>query len=289
MAVSLGGWQSGCVSTPPTAPGAARFAHQAATFERRAGLGDAGEEIARRLGALVGGGPETCWLEIGAGTGAVGRFLAEAGPRYIGLEASAPMLDRFREALTADSRADLLLADCNVPWPVPDEATDLVLASRVVHLLDADHTVLEAARVLRPRGWFLLGGVDRDPASVKDQLRARMRAEMTTRGHIPRDRRTPEAVVVQRLLHLGWESIPPHELAEWAVPVRPRDVLDAWWSKIALGGVRLPNDEHRAILEAVAAWATARFGSLNRVHRSIERYVVSGARAPASSAVRGSS
>jgi SAM-dependent methyltransferase len=265
---------------PFTAPGARRFDGQARSFDRRAGLGRAGREVAAALFDLVGLGEDSLIVEIGAGTGAVGRHLAQRPARYLGLEASAPMLDRFRDRLgDRGHAAELVHTDCNERWPVEDGAARAILASRVVHLLDRGHVACETVRILEPGGWFLLGRVQREPDSVRDLLRTRMREELAERGIEPTDRRAPEQDVVDALLARGFHPVADTVLAEWTVEIAPIDQLEQWSAKSSLGGRELPASVVQEVVSALRSWSIDRFGALDRTAPSVERYAVVGARA----------
>jgi SAM-dependent methyltransferase len=99
--------------------------------------------------AVLGHGPV---LEIGVGTGRIALPLAEAGIDVVGVDLSAPMLER----LTAKSRAvPSARADCTA-LPFPDDAFGSVIASHVFHLVpEWRDATLEVLRVLRPDGVFL--------------------------------------------------------------------------------------------------------------------------------------
>lgn len=106
-------------------------------------------------------------LELGAGTGQVGRLMLDHVQQYDGIDISPAMLARFRAAVTRwPDHATLTCADaCALPWPT---ATFDVTVEHAVLLFTADplRAVDEALRVLRPGGTLvrlLVHAVGRDP------------------------------------------------------------------------------------------------------------------------------
>jgi tRNA (cmo5U34)-methyltransferase len=98
-------------------------------------------------------------LELGTGTGETAlRVLAKhPGARWVGIDASEPMLARARERLPD---ADLRLQ--RLQDPLPAGPFDLVVSVLAVHHLDGEgkrDLFARVAGVLRPGGRFLLGDV----------------------------------------------------------------------------------------------------------------------------------
>jgi malonyl-CoA O-methyltransferase len=95
-------------------------------------------------------------LELGCGTGKNTVFLAEIAERVHALDFSEGMLEKARLKLTTDN-VRFSMADLTLRWPCEDAAHDLIVCDLVLeHIKDLNHIFAEAARTLRPRGWFFI-------------------------------------------------------------------------------------------------------------------------------------
>ena len=96
------------------------FDDQAPHYDGRAGLpSEVGDSVARSIIQQANVGTGDLVVELGAGTGEIGVHLARLPIKYVGLDSSAPMLQQFREK-AAEARLSLILADCNLAWPLDD-------------------------------------------------------------------------------------------------------------------------------------------------------------------------
>ncbi|HEV3073650.1 MAG TPA: class I SAM-dependent methyltransferase, partial [Thermoanaerobaculia bacterium] len=183
------------------------FDGQAPEFDRRVGLPESDcRAIAAAVIALAGAGKGDRVLEIGAGTGMIGRWFLDHPVRYVGLDRSRGMLEVFRRRPRA-GRAWLVQADGACSWPLPGGAARVIFSSRAMHLLPLAHVVDEVLRVAGPAptaasgasrgqgghgapsaggGVCLLGWVERDPESVKARMSREMQRLVRERGFTPR-------------------------------------------------------------------------------------------------------
>lgn len=115
-------------------------------------------------------------LELGCGTGRIAAALAEDGHRVVGLDGSSAMLRRAQAAV--EDKAVGLAGSINLvagtfdDLPFDSGSFDVVLMPMrtVGHLLETseqERCFREAARVLRPRGRFLLDHYQFDPSWAK--------------------------------------------------------------------------------------------------------------------------
>jgi ubiquinone/menaquinone biosynthesis C-methylase UbiE len=164
------------------------FDGAAEQFDETAGLEpDVGRRIAEAILERCGATPDEVILDLGAGTGAVGRHFTTLPNRYLGLDVSSFMLEVFRRKLgTRPTHMLLMQADSDRPWPILDHALAVVFASRVVHHLHTRHVVAETLRVCRPGGYLLLGQVTRDGDSMPSRLQRHKHALLTEHSFRPR-------------------------------------------------------------------------------------------------------
>jgi len=95
-------------------------------------------------------------IEIGCGTGKNSVFLAEIADQLLALDFSEQMLAQARRKVTAP-QVRFAQADITATWPSGDASANLVTCNLVLeHIEDLDAVFAEAARVLRPGGWFVV-------------------------------------------------------------------------------------------------------------------------------------
>lgn len=277
------------------------FDGQTESFDERAGIGsEAGEQIARVIVELAGLGPSDLVLEIGAGTGELGQHLARLPLRYLGLDLSRPLLSVFGAKLAG---VPLAVADCEQPWPLPDGSVKAIVAARVAHRLRAAPVAREVSRVLRPGGVLLIGQIERDPASLMEQLRAQRR-RITGGGpgeHGVRQERRNARPLIESLVAEGAVVLPPRVVARWERGHSPRQII-AGWAGLQRGPgagdrsgaadrpggrrrrerefVELDEDRRAAVLRELVAWAEATYGDLDQPRLDAERFELRGVALP---------
>lgn len=95
-------------------------------------------------------------IEVGCGTGYNTAWLAERGAQVTAMDFSAGMLAKARERLK-DSNVRLLHHDVRRPWPLPDDAADLIVSMLILeHVENLKDVFAEAARTLRAGGELFL-------------------------------------------------------------------------------------------------------------------------------------
>ena len=261
-----------------------RFDHEAATYDARAGIpAEHRSEIARTLATLTGIGTGDVLLELGAGTGQLGACFPALGVDYVGLDASAPMLEVFEQRRPAgDPSIRLIHADADGEWPVQSASVRAVFSSRAVHLFDLEHVVTETLRVaLGPGATFALGRVQRDQDSIRSVLRRKMRSMLAARGFVPRDGDRGQRRVLDAFRARGAAPLGPVAAAAWPDRRSAMNVLDAWRGKPGLGGCEPPAAAKAEMLADLQDWAAARFGSLHAPDAAQESYILEGVRLPA--------
>jgi len=255
-----------------------RFDHEAASYDKRSGI-PVGKrsEIVLAFAALAKLAPNDVLLELGAGTGQLGACFPALGVQYVGLDASAPMLEVFERQRPAGDAIRLIEADVDVDWPVPSASVRAVFSSRAVHLFDLEHVVAETLRVAAKTGAaFVLGRVQREEHGIRSVMRRRMREMLVARGFVPRDGDGKQQRALEAFRARGATALGPITAARWPVRSSARAVLDAWDRKAGLGGCEPPDAVKAAVLTDLTDWAAARFGSLDAPDEAEERYILEG-------------
>jgi SAM-dependent methyltransferase len=103
-----------------------------------------------RVQEVLALGPESCVIDLAAGTGRLTHELAKRFARVIAVEP-----DNAMRSLIADGE---VVAGTAESIPLPDASADAVFVGEAFHWFDAPPAVREIARVLRPRGGLALIG-----------------------------------------------------------------------------------------------------------------------------------
>lgn len=258
------------------------FDGQAEQFDDTAGLDPA---VGRRVGEAIldvsGATGDDVILDIGAGTGAIGRHFAAFPRRYLGLELSRAMLEIFQRKLEPPPRNMLLAeADCDRPWPIGARTVAVVFASRVVHHLELRHFAQETQRVCRPGGHLLLGRVTRDAGSLPSRLQRYKRALLAEHGFSAGGGGQAVHRLVDMSREMGATELPPVTVARWTRTATPRQLLTAWERKpqlISGASSRTMSAEQRgAIIDALTGWTREELGDLDRAQEFAEEYTMHG-------------
>jgi SAM-dependent methyltransferase len=259
---------------------AGTFDQQAHRYDARAGLPTSvSAAVAQAIIERAGAGADDLVLELGAGTGEIGVHLARLPVQYVGLDASAAMLDVFR-AKAADDSPSLIVADGDHRWPLPDGSAAVVFASRVIHLLQPDHVVRETLRVCRPAGLLILGRVVRDRDGIAERLRRQRLELLTTAGISARQGEAGTRRVIAGVVAKGGESFGRQIVAEWISETTPAAVIADWESLGRMGSVAVDAGTRNTILDALRDWARTEFGDLDRPHPSPAHYAFDIVRVP---------
>ncbi|MBZ0293844.1 MAG: class I SAM-dependent methyltransferase [Anaerolineae bacterium] len=103
---------------------------------------------------------DTCFLELGVGTGLIALPFMKAAYHYMGADVSIPMMAQIQAKMGSQvqqNQLSLVQADVTRSLPFPDNTFDVIMAIRVFHVLDDwQAAVTEAKRVLQPDGCFLI-------------------------------------------------------------------------------------------------------------------------------------
>jgi ubiquinone/menaquinone biosynthesis C-methylase UbiE len=257
----------------------APFDLQAETYDQRVGLPEQDcQAIVQAVLAMAQAQAEDVVLEIGAGTGLLGTWLALPLRCYIGLALSCGMLAAFRQRLSAHSGTPLLLqADGNAAWPLADATVRAIFSSRTLHLLDLAHVVHESLRVARRDGAVvILGRVQRQDDHVAAVMQREMQRLLRQYGFQSRGGGQHQRQLLTAYSQHGATVLEPVIAAQWTVTRTPWQSIADWHMKPGLGGIDPPPEVKRRILHDLCRWATVTFGDIQRAVTSKEAYVLQG-------------
>ncbi|WP_017937410.1 methyltransferase domain-containing protein [Zestomonas thermotolerans] len=172
-------------------------------------------------------------LDVGAGLGHMGLWLAERGHRVTLAEPAAPMLAAARERFAAAGREATFL---QAPWQeLPGqlaEPFDLVLCHAVLEWLAEPHAILPVLhRLTTPGGWLSLAFYNKDALIYRNLLKGHFRKLRRQRFAGEKHSLTPQ------------QPLDPRELAAQ---------LDGIWRVECTSGVRVFHDYMPAEFQAKA-------------------------------------
>ena len=106
------------------------------------------QEAVDALAAVLGLGPGTTVVDLGAGTGKLTRLLVPTGARVVGVEPLAGMRAELARALPQGEVHD----GTAHAMPLPSGSAHAVVAAQAFHWFADEDALAEIHRVLRPRG-----------------------------------------------------------------------------------------------------------------------------------------
>src|SRR5262245_14132935 len=196
------------------------FDEQAGSFDRRAGLpASVCYSIAKEVVQLAQLAAGDVVLEVGVGTGQIGLALCQFPLCYVGLDASAAMLDVFKGRCRESGRAvSLFNTNGNNRWPADDGSVKAVFSSRALHLLRVEHVAEEIFRVASPIGaTLLLGRVHREKQSLRARLRQEMRERLRQLGYASHEAQHKEREILEACVRRGAIPLERRVVVTWPV------------------------------------------------------------------------
>jgi ubiquinone/menaquinone biosynthesis C-methylase UbiE len=243
---------------------ASRFDPVASSFDRHRALPDeVAQEIRSAILATVNASARPRLLDVGAGTGRLGRSFVQAGDDYVAADLSLGMLREFMRKVHDRHCGTPSLVQANgEQLPFPDGSFDAVILVQIFGGMKGWRRLVdEARRVLRQRGVLLMGRWLIPPDGIDEQMKQRVHVLFGERSLSLELQSTRKNV--QRWL----EAIAPHSscitASTWRVSRTPRGFLERRSSGAQFS--TLPAALKTEILEELGVWATKSFGSLDSV------------------------
>jgi SAM-dependent methyltransferase len=216
--------------------------------------------IRARVLDAVGHASRPRLLDLGAGSGRIGRAFVAAGDDYIGVDLSLGMLRQFAGRTDTGGRAPRLVRADGARLPFGDAAFDLVLLVQVFGGMDEWRPFVdEARRVLRPSGALVLGRTAMPEDGLDGRMKARLDGILAEMGVA--HERTNARAEVQRSLDRGTGGGAPVAAAAWDAARTPRGFLERHRTGARFS--RLPGLIKDHALRRLSAWAVGEFGSLD--------------------------
>ena len=205
-------------------------------------------------------------LDLGAGTGRIGRVFETGGDFYIGVDASFQMLREFREH---QQGARLVQAD-GVALPFRDAAFDVVMLMQVLSGARGWRGLLQdVCRVLRPGGRVVVGQTAAPETGVDAQMKNALAAileEMGIAAEQPRKRRGEALAWLQSAAANKTDAL----AAVWTVERTPRIFMERHQTGNRF--TALPASAQQEALGKLAGWAESTFGSLDAAASETHRF-----------------
>jgi ubiquinone/menaquinone biosynthesis C-methylase UbiE len=224
------------------------------------------EDIRKTVWECTGLGPSGRVLDLGAGSGRIGRVFVEANDAYVGVDFSLPMLREFR---ARNSAACLIQADGG-QLPFPDASFDLVMLMQVLSGTHNWRDMLnETVRVVAPGGAVVVGQTVTPPAGIDARMKSQLSLileEMGIASDLSRKSREKSLDWLQAASSKKMQTT----AASWTVNRTPREFLDRHSSGARFS--KLPTDVQAEALQKLGVWATRACGSLDEVFSEIHTF-----------------
>lgn len=198
-------------------------------------------------------------LDLGAGTGRIGKVFVAAGDDYIGVDLSAAMLQEFRAHMP---NAILVQADGH-RLPFRSHTFNIVMLMQVLSGASDWRGLLdEARRVLKPGGFIVAGHTTMPHNGVDRRMKRRLNEILSYLGAESRQGR------LRRDEALHWlETQARHHsrqvAASWNAERTPAHFLERHRTGAQFSA--LPREIQTAALDELIAWAATEFRSLDTV------------------------
>jgi len=243
-------------------PGTSVYDSTASSFERHRSLSPSVVESIRSTIWNTARLPEHALvLDLGAGTGRIGRAFLAAGDVYVGIDSSLGMLQEFSaKPEFRESKTSLLAQAEGSRLPFKNGVFDLVLLMQVLNSANWRPMLDECRRVLRPGGIIAVGHTKSPESSVDAQLKRQLAVileGMHVPWHQPREWRRQALAWLEDVSERHWHR----EAARWKVITSAEEFLSR--HRTGAKFAALPFAVQQESLAKLRAWAETNFGSVN--------------------------
>ncbi|MEM1114717.1 MAG: class I SAM-dependent methyltransferase [Pseudomonadota bacterium] len=223
-------------------------------------------EAARALGDAVAeiAGDGARIMDFGGGAGRIS-VPSATRTKMITVDIEYHML-KASKALAAQRDIPMQLSVGTVlQLPFANDTFDAIITTNVLHQVDAwREALVEAARVLKPGGVFIIGRDILDEESCAGQLRHQSR--MMTAQVAPEMRPTDAAgpTLFQHIAQMGGQPGRPVTACSWVETVSPSDILERMASRTHNETWSLNDEQLAGLMGLIRPWAEEHFEDLER-------------------------
>jgi ubiquinone/menaquinone biosynthesis C-methylase UbiE len=200
-------------------------------------------------------------LDLGAGTGRIGKAFLAAGDFYVGVDSSLGMLQEFSaKPEFRESKTSLLAQAEGRQLPFQDAIFDLVLLMQVLSAANWRPMLDECRRVLRPGGIVAVGHTRSPESGVDAQLKRQLAAifeAMRVPWRQPKESRRQALAWLEAASVRHWYR----EAASWKVTTSAEEFLSR--HRTGARFAALPISIQKEALARLRAWAETNFASVN--------------------------
>lgn len=242
--------------------GTSAYDTTASSFERYRALSSSVVEAIRSAIWSVARLPDQARvLDLGAGTGRIGKAFLAAGDFYVGVDSSLAMLQEFSaKPEFRESKTSLLAQAEGRQLPFQNAIFDLVLLMQVLSAANWRPLLDECRRVLRPGGIIAVGHTRSPESGVDAQLKRQLVAileSMQVPWHQPRELRRQALAWLESASARHWYR----EAAVWKVTTSAEEFLSR--HRTGARFAALPISVQEEALARLRAWAETNVGSVN--------------------------
>jgi SAM-dependent methyltransferase len=218
------------------------------------------EAIRTAILGAIDAAPELRLLDLGAGTGRIGRAFVAANDDYVGVDLSLGMLREFARQCAPARYVPALVQGHGQRLPFRDAAFDAVLLVQVVGAAQNWRLLVEEARrVLRLTGSLVVGHAVQPPAGIDARMKQRLALLLEELGVSSYHMETRG--VVQPWLEARAQASRRIIAAKWVVDRSPSMFLSR--QKTGARFSRLAESIQTAALGKLSEWAIEQFGSID--------------------------
>jgi SAM-dependent methyltransferase len=233
----------------------------APSFDRHRALPDAAADAIRTaILAHIDGSLRPRLLDLGAGTGRIGRPFVTAGDDYVGVDLSLGMLREFVRRAGEDGNTPGLVQTDGRRLPFRDATFGAVMLIQMFGGMRGwEPLITEARRVLRSAGVLVIGRSALPADGVDARMKQRLVSLLGGRG-VQLDAMNAREVVAHWLASAATGRTRV-VVGAWDVDRTPRDFLDRHPTGARFSA--LPGRVKKEALSRLESWATETFGSLD--------------------------